>query len=142
MSNAQLVYPMFALVVLTAFVLGITFRRRVAAVKAEQVPAKYFRVYQGAIEPEAALQASRHFTNLFEAPTLFYVACVAAIATGHVSLTMTVLAWVYVLARLVHAWIHLGANRVKLRIRAYFASWLALGSMWLVLLAKVASDGN
>ena len=139
MNDAALVYPMGALVALTVFVLVTLFRRRVGAVRTEQVPAKYFRVYQGAAEPEASAQASRHFTNLFEAPTLFYVACVAAIATHQATLVMTVLAWAYVLARVVHAWILLGANRLTPRIRIYGVSWLVLVAMWITLLVNVAS---
>ena len=142
MANAQLEYPMFALVVLTACVLVITFRRRVAAVRSEQVPARYYRVYQGAVEPAPALQASRHFTNLFEAPTLFYVVCVAAIATQQVTLTLVVLAWAYVAARVVHAWIHVGANRLASRIRAYFASWLILAAMWVVLVGNLSAGAR
>jgi hypothetical protein len=141
MSNASLVYPMCALFALTLFVLVTMFRRRVGAVRAEQVPAKYFRVYQGAAEPEASAQASRHFTNLFEAPTLFYVACVTAIATQQATLAMVVLAWGYVLARVAHAWIHLGANRLTPRIRIYGVSWLMLVAMWITLLANVARGG-
>ena len=36
----------------------------------------YYRIYQdqGVPEPESAAKAARHFSNLFEAPTLFYVA--------------------------------------------------------------------
>jgi hypothetical protein len=140
MSDAQLVYPMFALVALTVFVLVTMFRRRVGAVRSEQLSAKYFRVYQGAAEPEASAQASRHFTNLFEAPTLFYVVCVTAIATQQATLAMVVLAWAYVLARVVHAWIHLGANRLTPRIRIYGVSWLILVVMWITLLVNVASS--
>jgi hypothetical protein len=138
MNDAALVYPMCALVALTAVVLVTLFRRRVGAVRSAQVPAKYFRVYQGAAEPEASAQASRHFTNLFEAPTLFYVACVTAIATQQVTLALTVLAWAYVLARLVHAWIHLGPNRLTPRIRIYGLSWLVLLAMWITLAVNVA----
>ena len=51
---------------------------------------------------------------------------------------VVVLAWVYVLARLVHSYVHLGANRIGQRIKAYFASWLVLGALWLALVLTVA----
>jgi hypothetical protein len=35
-----------------------------------------------------------------------------------------------VAARCVHAWIHLGGNRVRHRLRAYFISWLLLLALW------------
>lgn len=141
MTDAVLVYPMFAMFVLTAVVLGILFNRRVQAVRGKQVPLAYFSTYQG-VEPETTAQASRHFVNLFEAPVLFYVACVTAIATHQATLPVVLLAWAYVLARLLHSWIHLGANRIGSRMRAYFISWLVLAALWLTLVAQIAFTGH
>jgi hypothetical protein len=128
-----LVFPMFAMVLLTAVVLARLFRSRVRAVREGQLPASYFRIYQGATEPENTAKPARHFTNLFEAPTLFYVACLAAMVTGATGTAMQLLAWLYVAARLIHSYVHLGANRLGLRIRAYFGSWLILMGMWVYL---------
>ncbi len=141
MNANSLIYPMFAMVVLTACVLTVLFRRRVRAVREEQVTAKYFRTFQGEVEPEVTAQASRHFANLFEAPTLFYAGCLAAMVTHQTGPLIVALAWAYVAARVVHAWIHLGSNRVRHRLRAYFAGWLALGAMWIGLAAGTAMTG-
>jgi hypothetical protein len=141
MYEFNLIYPMFAMVLLTATVLGILFRSRVRAVREQKVTAKYFRVFQGETEPEETAKPGRHFANLFEAPTLFYAACLAAMVTRQTGIMIVVLAWAYVAARIAHAWIHLGGNRVRLRIRAYFASWLALGAMWIAIVAGVAAAG-
>jgi hypothetical protein len=129
----NLVYPMFAMVLLSAAVLAILFRSRVRAVRESQVPVTYFRLYQGEVEPESIAKPARHFANLFEAPVLFYAACLAAMFTGQVGTTMVVLAWAYVATRVVHAYIHLGGNRLRLRMRAYFAGWLVLLAMWILL---------
>lgn len=129
----SLILPMFAMVLLTATVLVILFRSRVAAVRQNRISAKYFRTYQGEVEPESMAKPARHFSNLFEAPTLFYAACLAAMVTGQVGTTMVTLAWAYVAARVVHAWIHLGGNRLRLRMPAYFAGWLVLLAMWVLL---------
>lgn len=79
MKDAALIYPMLAMVALTAYVLSVLFRRRTRAVKEGRVSSRYFRVFQGETEPNDAAKATRHFANLFEAPVLFYVACVTAI---------------------------------------------------------------
>lgn len=129
----NLVYPMFAMVLLSATVLGILFRSRVRAVQASQVPVTYFRLYQGEVEPESIAKPARHFANLFEAPVLFYAACLAAMVTGQVGTAMVALAWAYVAARVVHAVVHLGGNRLRWRMRVYFASWLVLLAMWILL---------
>ena len=138
MGAFSLVYPMFAMVLVTATVLGILFRSRVRAVREQKVSTKYFRVYQGETEPEESAQASRHFSNLFEAPVLFYAACLTAMATGQKTLLILVLAWVYVAARVIHTVIHLGSNRLRSRIRAYFGSWLVLLALWITIVAGVA----
>lgn len=135
MITGNLILPMAAMVFLTVIVLTTLFRRRVRAVRSQQVSLSYYSTYQGATEPEFAAQASRHFSNLFEAPTLFYIACLAAMASQRVTTLFVALAWGYVVARYVHAYVHLGSNRIGNRVRIYFASWVILVVMWIVLIA-------
>ncbi len=138
MSKFNLIYPMFVMVLLTATVLVVLFRRRVRAVREGKVSSRYFRIYQGESEPEPSAQAARHFTNLFEAPVLFYAACLAAMVVGLADgLTLT-LAWAYVLARLIHAFVHLGGNRLRQRIAVYMLSWLVMLALWLRIVIAVA----
>jgi hypothetical protein len=132
------IYPLFAMVVLTAIVLATLFRSRVGAVRQGLVSAAYFRIYQGASEPESSAKAARHFSNLFEAPTLFYVVCLAAMITHFTGPAMQALAWLYVGARVVHAYVHLGSNRLRHRMRAYFFSWGVLLAMWIYLVIGVS----
>ncbi len=132
-----MIYPMFAMVVLTAVVLVTLFRSRVAAVRQGQVSLDYFRVYQGGVEPELSAKPARHFANLFETPVLFYVVCLAAMITRVSGVAMQALAWVYVAARVAHAYVHLGGNRVRHRLRVYFLSCLVLLAMWVYLVAAV-----
>src|SRR4051812_8946118 len=113
MFQTNLVYPMAAMVLLTVVVLVRLFRSRVAAVRGGQVEAAYFRLYQGRDEPEATRKLGRHFTNLFEAPTLFYVACLAGMVVGIAGPVFPILAWGYVATRAVHAFVHLGGNRLR-----------------------------
>ena len=48
------------------------------------------------------------------------------------------LAWAYVATRVIHAWVHLGGNRVRHRMRAYFVSWLLLLGLWIHVAATAA----
>lgn len=137
MIESRLVYPMAAMVLLSFGVLVLLFRARIRAVRQGLAPVSYFRVYQGAGEPEASAKAARHFVNLFEAPVLFYVACLLAMVLGVTGTVILALAWAYVAARLAHAVVHLGANRVRHRLRAYFVSWLVLLAMWVWVVAAV-----
>ncbi len=129
----NLIYPMFAMVVLTVVVLGVMFRSRVRAIKSKDVPIDFFKSYQGAV-PEYVQVPARHFTNLFETPVLFYVACLAAMILGKTGVTVVALAWAYVVLRAAHAFVHLGSNSVFLRMRVYAVSWIVLLSLWIALL--------
>jgi hypothetical protein len=141
MDTYPLVYPMFAMVLLTATVLVIMFRSRVRAVREKALASAYFRTFQGGTEPEYVTKPSRHFTNLFEAPTLFYAGCLAATATQSAGRLVIALAWTYVLTRVAHAWIHIGRNRLRHRIPVYAASWAVLLALWIAIVIQVSWSG-
>lgn len=132
MTQLELIYPMAALVLLTIVVLFCMVRGRFAAVRSGDVDVRYYKTYQGDnTEPRQAAQNARHFTNLFENPVLFYVACIVAMVSGLGGIPMLVLAWLFVAARVAHAVIHLTSNRIPQRVAAYGASWFVLAAMWL-----------
>ena len=138
MTEFTLVYPMLAMVLLTFVVLILLFRSRIRMVREGHAPVSYFRTFQGSQEPDFAVKPARHFVNLFEAPTLFYVGCLAAMVVGMRGWGVLALAWGYVAARYLHAWIHLGGNRVRYRLRAYFAGWLLLLALWVYVAVTAA----
>ncbi len=138
MQSYALIYPMFAMVLLTFVTLVRLFVTRTSAVRAGTVDAAYFRTYQDGSEPEAAVQLARHFSNLFEAPTLFYLVCLAAMVTGQGSSVLVGLAWLYVLLRFIHSFIHTGRNQLPPRIVAYFSSWAVLLAIWALVVWGVA----
>ena len=140
MTQIELIYPMAAMVLLTIIVLIRMVRGRFAAVRSGTVDARFYKTYQGDnTEPRQAAQNARHFTNLFENPVLFYVACVIAMISGLGGTVMLVLAWLFVATRIVHAVIHLTSNRIPQRIAAYASSWTVLAAMWLWLVYGVAT---
>ena len=130
MSQFALLFPILALVLLTFGVAVMLFRARVRSVREGHTPVSYFRVFHGSPEPEFLAQRTRHFTNLFETPVLFYAGCLAAMVAGVSGPVVLTLAWGFVAARLVHAWVHLGANRVRHRLRAFVAGWFFLLGLW------------
>ena len=139
MSVLSLVYPMLAMVLLTFAVLVVLFRSRVRMVREGLAPVSYFRTFQGSLEPDYAVKPARHFVNLFEAPTLFYAGCLAAMVVGVTGWGVLAVAWGYVAARVIHAGVHLGGNRVRHRMRAYFISWLLLIGLWVYVALAVAA---
>lgn len=138
MQSYTLIYPMFAMVLLTFVTLVRLFVTRFGAVRAGTVDAAYFRTYQNGSEPESAVKLARHFSNLFEAPTLFYLGCLAAMVTEQASSLLVGLAWLFVLLRVIHSLIHTGQNQLPPRIVAYFSSWAVLLAFWAVVVWGVA----
>jgi hypothetical protein len=132
-----IILPMSALVLLTFTVLIMLFRARTLAVKDGSLSAGFFKTYTGSDEPEESKKLARHFTNLFEAPVLFYVVCLAGLSTELSYGLFQVLAWLYIALRFSHAMIHIGKNKLQPRIATYFSGWIVLISMWLLLTYRV-----
>ena len=136
-----LVYPMAAMVLLTALVLTRMVLGRVAAVRRGEVDARFYKTYQGDEgEPRKAAQRTRHFVNLFENPVLFYAACITAMVTGQGTGLLVWLAWAFVICRTIHAFVHLGSNKIPPRMAIYGTSWVVLLAMWGTLVVRVASS--
>jgi hypothetical protein len=137
MTGNSLIYPMLAMVLLTFGVAVVLFRTRLRAVR-EGTPVSYFRLLQGSQEPEFLAKPTRHYINLFETPVLFYAGCLAAMIAGVGGWVTVAIAWLYVVARLLHAWVHLGSNRVRLRLRVFTLAWICLLALWIQVGVAVA----
>jgi hypothetical protein len=124
--------PVFAMMALVLVVAYLTFRERVRQFKALHVhPQKV--ATRGAFA--AALKDTRcadNFSNLFETPVMFYVACIGLFVTQTVSPAALILAWVYVLLRVGHSLVHCGSNVVMTRFKLFAGSMLVLLGLWLV----------
>ena len=86
--------------------------------------------------PQRAQQVANSFSNQFEIPVLFFVACGLALYLGAAALE-TILAWLFVLSRCVHAFIHVTSNHVPRRFFAYAAGVVAIGLFWLDLIVRL-----
>jgi hypothetical protein len=126
-----MLYPMFMLVMLTYVIMLVTVRTRIGSVRRGEVPLGYFKLMAGQDIPEMVTKTSRHFSNLFEVPVLFYVAGVLYIALGLTDPFPISCAWAFVAARIVHTVIHLGYNNVLHRLVVFGFSNLCVLAMWI-----------
>lgn len=128
-SSDILLMPVFVQVALTFFLLFWMGAARNADIKANpallQKSANDLSVWQGRTR-----QIGACLRNQFEMPILFYAVIAFALLTAAESLLMVILAWAFVLSRLVHAVIHTGANQVMPRFIAFIMGVLALMVMW------------
>ncbi len=133
-----MLYPMFAMVLLTFAVAIRLFSLRVKAVKAGEMRLSQFRLNTGET-PDDMAQAARNYANLFEVPMLFYTAGAIAIALGIQTLPLIIAAWIFVIARCIHSWIHLHSNNVINRMRAYMLGNVCILAIWGILVASYAT---
>ncbi len=131
-----MLYPMFAMVLLTVVIGGIAVRSRFASVKNGDMQPEYYKLMQGGDVSTKVAATTRSFNNQFEVPMLFYVASALHIALGLEGLVAVLLAWLFVLARCVHAYIHLTYNRVLHRLAAFEVAVVAVLGLWVNLLVQ------
>lgn len=86
--------------------------------------------------PKREWQASNAFDNQFQLPVLFYVAAGLALYFGP-TVFEVVLAWLFVVTRYVHAFVHVTDNHVIRRFAAYFAGLAVLCMFWLDLVVRL-----
>ena len=136
-SPNQILYPAFAMF---ALLVGVLIRMQVVrfgAVGRGEMDGRYYRIYQGGAEPKHMAVVTRHFTNLLELPTLFYVVLILTFITHQVSLWQVACAWAYVALRYAHSFVHLTSNKVIVRFRFFIASCVVLVVMWVGLLWRL-----
>lgn len=127
MNQNHIFLPCFVLILHTAVILVIMFMRRLNAIKRGEIKAAFFKTYDMPVQaPHLTVQAARNFSNLFEAPTLFYVLCLFALVLKQVDLSLYISAWLFVIFRLIHSFIHITANKIIMRATIYGVSWLFL----------------
>eukprot|EP01098_Paradermamoeba_levis_P014686 TRINITY_DN711_c0_g1_i1.p1 TRINITY_DN711_c0_g1~~TRINITY_DN711_c0_g1_i1.p1 ORF type:complete len:145 (-),score=23.76 TRINITY_DN711_c0_g1_i1:104-538(-) len=126
----QILYPSFAMVVLTIFVWVKLYIDRLGEIALKKIKPETIRTSKQLNERLEITAAADHFRNLFEFPVLFYALCGFVAVTKITSSVLVVGAWVYVFARVCHALIHVTYNFVLHRFYAYLFSCLVLYSLW------------
>lgn len=118
-------------VLLTLAIMVLMGKRRFKAAKNRELPFKAFRVMDLTGANEKVITASRNFDNQFQLPVLYLFAVVFALQFALADLSLVVLGWLFAISRLVHAYVHVGANHVRLRFAVYLFGALALLLFWL-----------
>ena len=133
LNPVHILFPIVAMVALVVFVVVRIARSRIRAVRRRDISVGFYKLYQGSEEPDELRALRRHFANLFELPILFYVACIVAYVSVQVDIFLVLLAWLFVVSRYVHSYIHLTCNIVIYRFRVYGIGLAVLVLMWLTL---------
>ncbi|MFO1100381.1 MAG: MAPEG family protein [Xanthobacteraceae bacterium] len=87
--------------------------------------------------PARTLQLQNAVSNQFEVPVLFYALAILSIVTRHADLAFVILAWVFVLLRIIHASIHVTDNDVRRRGLTFIAATTVLMVMWILFMLRI-----
>lgn len=136
MSTQAILLPLFVEVILT-FLLWVgmaTLRTRdfsTGAVRPEEIALREPKW------PRRTLQYAYAFANQFEIPVLFYVLTILAYVTHLAGLIFVILAWIFVIFRILHAYVHVTSNIVRLRGTLYGIAVVALALNWAIYIFEV-----
>jgi hypothetical protein len=87
--------------------------------------------------PVRATQFGYAFANQFELPVLFYVLTILEIVTRHADLLFVLLAWIFVVMRVLRAWVHVTNNNVRVRGAFYGVGAIILVIMWVIYIVRI-----
>src|ERR1700693_2615657 len=136
MSVQAILAPLFVLVALTFALLCWMGSARVAAVRGGEVRVKDIALGQPSWPPRVQ-QLSNCFHNQLQLPMLFYVLTILAFLFKKADLLFVLMAWVFVVLRILHAVIHVTSNHVGRRFQAFAAGAIVLLLMWIVFAVRI-----
>ena len=87
--------------------------------------------------PKRTTQFANAFSNQFELPVLFYVLTILEYVTHLAGVVFVVLAWIFVIFRLLHAYVHVTSNVVRLRGAFFAIGAVVLAIMWVIYIVQV-----
>jgi hypothetical protein len=136
MSIRDVLLPLFVLVLLT-FVLGMwSAYLRVQAVRSREVKPSDVSLRELNWPPQV-MKITHAFQNQLELPMLYYVLTILAWITRQADLLFLMLAWVFVVLRLLHAAVHVTSNNLAQRGLLFISSGIVLAVMWVIFILRV-----
>jgi len=114
MPSNMILLPVLAQVLLTIIVYGTLVLAKAKAMKGGLVDLDRRALHDDAW-PENVMKINNNIRNQFEVPVLFYVLTILLWRLNQTGVLTQSLAWLFVISRFVHAYIHTGSNYVPLR---------------------------
>ncbi len=128
--ETSIFWPVITLVGLTGCIWVLMYVRRISEIWRARINPQLLATRDMASNKLKDVSAAENFSNLFEAPVLFYAICLILFVSGEVTQLQLVLAWLYVALRALHSLIHVTYNGVVHRWAIYTFSTICLFIMW------------
>tara|TARA_R110002153_G_scaffold87806_1_gene216791 strand:- start:1769 stop:2188 length:420 start_codon:yes stop_codon:yes gene_type:complete len=138
MNSNHILWPVLAQIFLTLIIFITLGVRKAKAVKASAVNRQQAAL-NNRVWPEDVVKVSNNIANQFEAPVLFYVLCLVLYSINAADMVAIGLAWLFVLSRFAHAYVHIGSNYVPMRLRLFLLGCFVLIAMLILAAWKLAA---
>ena len=129
MSFMEVLLPVFVQVILTLIVAFVLAFKRVSALRTGEVRGKKIALREPNW-PDHTRQYECNYMNQFELPVLFYVLMILLLITRKADFILMTLAWIFVVLRIAHAYVHVTSNNVNLRGPLFGMGLFVLAIMW------------
>lgn len=129
--------PVFLQILLTSVVLVLMGRRRIRAAKNKEISVSAFKTMNLNGANEQVIATSRNFENQFQMPMLYLFSVLFTLQLGLADMGYVVMGAAFVLLRLVHTFVHIGSNNVRLRFNVFLLGCVVLWAIWLRLVWQV-----
>ena len=128
MQNSSILLPMLIQVSLILLIFILLGMRKTAAIKAGGVDREKTALDNSAW-PVDVVKVSNNIANQFQTPVIYFVLCSMFYMTDSVTMPVYVLAWVYSITRLMHAFVHVSSNFVPARFGLFMIGVVCLIAM-------------
>ena len=128
--------PLFVQVLLTFVLYGWMAYYRVTSINKGVVHPRDIALREPNWPPHV-LQVANAAHNQLEIPVLFYVLTILSIITRHADFLFVLLAWIFVLVRIAHAYVHVTSNRISVRGPVFGLGLMVLMVMWLIFIVRI-----
>jgi hypothetical protein len=136
MTIQMVLLPVFVQVALTFALMTWMASVRTASIKRGEIKIRDIALRQPAWSAKAT-QISNCYDSQFQIPLLFYVLVILAWATKQADLIFVVMAWIFVVSRLAHAYIHTTSNHVPTRFNIFAVGVIVLLLMWIIFAVRI-----
>ncbi|MGB0495372.1 MAG: MAPEG family protein [Kangiellaceae bacterium] len=136
MPNSSIFLPMLVQISLTLVMFILLGRRKTYAFKYGKVD-KRKTALDNQAWPDSVIKVSNNIANQFQTPVIFYVLCGMFYVTNQVTMVVYILAWVYSITRVMHAFVHVNSNYIPARFGLFTVGVICLIIMTVIAFMKL-----
>lgn len=141
MNSSHIFWPLLAQVFLTLVMYILLGVKKAGVVRTGTVNRQQAAL-DNRVWPEEVLKVSNNIANQFEVPVLFYALCLVLYSVNAAGTMAVALAWLFVVSRYAHAYVHVTSNYVPIRLTLFMFGCVVLLVMLLLAVWKLGFSAS